>query len=263
MKRTLLPSVVAFLIALSSAGAGEMPAPYPGSVLYSTGYTTIYCSKDSFEDVVAYFTRTLGPPSHRSTDKDSAYQFASFVYSREPRDDGSTTVRSVEVTQYRNVAKNTEPTMRNLWSYVQNGLLTRERYEEIQSRYEHLNDYLFPDHGDGSAIGRILAKYETYMTTGFWDPAERQALTDELDRIAGLPSTRDQAERERRRAERAKVNAQVNEAMQRVIGTLTTSEGVDFWIAYLRELEEEAQREPYRVKIEMDTTVIELPGDKG
>lgn len=153
-KSTFFPVVFCALTAVYAQG--QQPVEYPGAVAQFQESRNYYLTKDSYDEVKAFYVNKYGAPDHENN-KDETKKSATFFYEEtifEPR--------GIHLSEKSGNCRAVVHVFSELKGSLIREILTQTRYDEVEERYKHLKDYYYVDGEDEI----IYKKYHQMLGAG-------------------------------------------------------------------------------------------------
>jgi hypothetical protein len=153
-KPTLL--LIIFSAITAVCASGQQPVEYPGAVAQFPESRNYYLTEDSYEKVKAFYINKYGAPDHESN-KDETKRSATFFYEKtifEPR--------GIHLSEKQGNSRSVVHVFSELKGLIVREILTQVRYDEIEEKYRHLQDYYYVRGEDET----IYKKYHKILGAG-------------------------------------------------------------------------------------------------
>ena len=234
MRKIILILIVFNFLSLSKSDCKE-PSVYPGAVKkYIEGEYT-YLTRDSYEKVKDYYQKEIGRTARDDTRGPGLS--CSFVYvPRKPDPD------AVFITRHRGRSRATNSVFSELGKLIYSGVLSQDRYDEIQDKYDHLSRcyYVQVKDENGEITTRDEIIYQKYR---------HKAGLGETDSIEEVMERAKELMMQGKTEEGTELMRKASENMQKGIGKATSADAVDIWIECLDELASAAYPIEIRLQI--------------
>lgn len=179
-KGTFLLAV--FFLAATPSVFGQEPVLYPGALVQRPGFN-YYVTTDSYEKVRAFYAGIYGEPNHQ-TEKTATFFYEETIfepagihlYSKSPGSKGATRVFTALCRlKERGKAEGKE-------------VLSRQRYDEIVRKYEHLKNhyYLYAEDERGNFLPEdeiIYLKYNRKLDAGAIEDMNVEEITQKAQQL--------------------------------------------------------------------------------
>jgi hypothetical protein len=170
-KSTFLTIVFSTLTAVYAAG--QQPVEYPGAVAQIQESRDYYLTKDSYDDVKAFYVNKYGA-SHHESNADGTKRAATFFYEKtnfEPR--------GIHLSERNGNSRAVVRVFSELKGLIVRDILTQTKYDEIEKKYRHLQNYYYVQ-GEDEAIYKEYHKILGAGGTEALDKEETMAKAQEL-----------------------------------------------------------------------------------
>ncbi|MFO7790751.1 MAG: hypothetical protein R6V32_09285, partial [Bacteroidales bacterium] len=153
-KLTFFPVVFCAITAVYAQG--QQPVEYFGAVAQFPESQNYYLTKDSYDEVKAFYVNKYGSPDHESK-KEETKRAATFFYEEtifEPR--------GIHLSEILGNSRAVVHVFSELKGLIVREILTQAGYDKIEEKYKHLKDYYYVD-GEDEAI---YDKYHKMLGAG-------------------------------------------------------------------------------------------------
>ncbi|MCA1792964.1 MAG: hypothetical protein LC660_03665 [Desulfobacteraceae bacterium] len=256
MYRNLIVLTLFLIFGLAAAGAETLIAPlYPGAVAYGPENPGYFLSKDSYEQVKAFYHKNKGAPAWEKEHKEQGwtafFEYMSVVEVHKYDPVGSAIgVRVIgkNPDMYDDVPVSTLPVVGEIFNNIkmlmmQQDLPDMSEYNNLVDKYRHLSCWYFPLIEDPDAPGTFISMDELILKQCTKNPGEQKSEQNMQD----LAKKAEELMKQGKQREALELLQQVGHAAQNEVARSTGSPGIEKWKQGLVKLQEKGF--PTRIEI--------------
>lgn len=227
MKKSTFLSIV-FSTLTAVYASGQQPVEYPGAVAQFPESRNYYLTKDSYEKVKAFYVNTYGAPDHESAENETK-RAATFFYEEtifEPR--------GIHLAEKKGNSRAVVHVFSELKGLIVRDILTQTRYDEIEGKYRHLQDYYYV-RGEDEATYK---KYHKMLGAGGTEALDKEETMAKAQKLIMAGKVQ----------EGTALLENLRDGMTASMEYADSEKAIDSWIDCLEELD--AAKYPVRIGID-------------
>lgn len=256
MYRKFIVLTLFLILSLSTAWAKPLVAPiYPGAVAYGPENPGYFLSKDSYEQVKAFYHKNKSAPAwekeHKERGWTAFFEYMSVVEVHKYDPVGSAIgVRVIgkDPDMYDGVPVSTLPVVGEIFNNIKMLMMRQDRpdmseYNSLVDKYRHLSRWYFPLTQDPDAPGTFIPMDELILEQCKKSPGEQNSEQNMQD----LAKKAEELMKQGKQREALQLLQQVGNAAQNEFARSTGSSGIEKWKQGLVKLQEKGF--PTRIEI--------------